>query len=120
MRMRSLRTWQQFLQHFELYLDDFNAVTFRAAPGHNQLFKLVFGHHAAAAAQQLLFRLPFQFHKYSPRFRESMDYDEDWQPPASSITDVHQIPFSLVMQEVNRVAIYFTGKPAAASMNGAT
>ena len=113
MRLRTLHTWQQFLQHFDLYLEDYTAATFKDAPGHIQLFRLVFGHHAVAAAQQLLFRMPFQFHKYNPRFRGSMEFDEDWRPPASTVTDTHQIPFSTVMREINRIAIYFTERPAA-------
>ena len=113
MRTRSLRTWQDYLRHFELYLDDYNALTFKAIPGHLELFKLVFHHHVAAVAQQLLYRLPIQFHKNSPRFRESPEYDEDWLPPPAAITDKHQVNMAEVMKEINFLAVYFTNRPAA-------
>ena len=113
MKARSLRTWHDFLRHFELYLDDYNAFTFNAVPGHLELFTLVFQHLVAAAAQQLLYRLPIQFHKYSPRFKDSPEYDEDWVPPLSAVTDTHHVSFAEVREAINFIAVHYTNRPAA-------
>jgi hypothetical protein len=113
MRVLSLRTWHDFLRHFETYLQDYNAHTFLTAPGHVELFKLVFHHYVAAEAQHLLFRGDIQFYKVSPRFKDSPEYDEHWSPTPSAINDKYQIPMDQVMAAINSIAIHFTNRPAA-------
>jgi hypothetical protein len=113
MRTRSLRTWHDLLRHFETYLQDYSPHTFLAAPGRLELFKLVFHHYVAAAAQHLLFRGDIQFYKVSPRFKDSPEYDENWVPTPSAINDKYEIPMSQIMAAVNSIAIHFTNRPAA-------